>query len=75
MAHVGKEHRYQFEIVRELKHLGNDKVRWFVLETEHGPRTIRCPKKTTSVYKYGQCGKTHWEAWLPYTFCRANDLL
>lgn len=75
MAMIGKEHRVCFEIVKELKHLRNDNVRWFVLETDHGNRTIRCPKKTTSVYKYSQAGRIVWEAWLPEYFAEKTGLL
>jgi len=63
MAHIGKEHRTRFKILRETDRMENS--RRFVLETDTGPKTMWCPKSQISVYKYGQGDTTLWEVWIP----------
>lgn len=60
---IALEHRICFEILDEIEHF--KKSRRFILETEYGPKTMCCPKKLISVYRYMQDSKKRWEVWMP----------
>ena len=62
-----------FEIREEIGH--KDHSRQFILDTDQGPKTIWCPKKLISVYRYIKENKKIWEVWIPQWLAEKAGLI
>ena len=62
-----------FEIREEIA--TKEHSRQFILDTDYGPKTVWCPKKLISVYRYIKENKKIWEVWLPQWLAEKAGLL
>lgn len=73
MAQIGNEYRVCFEIREEIAH--KEYSRQFLLDTDYGLKTIWCPKKLISVYRYIKENKKIWEVWMPQWLAEKAGLI